>query len=180
MTAAKTLHPANQVARAVLDFLNHRGPDGAHLAHVVDHVRASPSSITNALGLLRRLNKVETRPDPGQGHYHRRVRYFDARHAPVDWRRPVPAPMPPRPKKARALPVSAWPQKTAPTATGTTRHRMLRLDPAAPAIVPRSVTVTICPAGHDHRFTIPPGVKIDGAGFVAEWRRLRRGGKVQP
>jgi hypothetical protein len=55
----------------------------------------------------------------------------------------------------------------------------VKADPEAPAIVPAHVKVQVCPHWtHDPRIQFPPDLKrlppdMQGAGFVAEWNRLR-------
>ncbi len=55
-----------------------------------------------------------------------------------------------------------------------------KLDPQAPAKIPEGVTVQVCkPWTHDPRTQVDPAIKrlppdMQGAGFVAEWNRLRR------
>jgi len=44
------------------------------------------------------------------------------------------------------------------------------------AVVPDGVRVTVCPSGQDMRYRVDPTQPVEGAGFLADWRR-RRGGK---
>ena len=41
------------------------------------------------------------------------------------------------------------------------------------AIVPDGVRVTVCPSGQDMRYRVDPAQPVEGAGFMAEWRRRR-------
>lgn len=57
------------------------------------------------------------------------------------------------------------------TGTELSRPKARRtLDPSAPAIVPKSVKVTVCPVGLDHRFTFTPPPGWVGE-FTREWQK---------
>ena len=154
---------------------------GALMADIAATIHGPISAVEQAVWSLVRRGHAVSRKDPAQGSAHRRLRYFAAEFAPDAWTVPVPqpkatTPAPRRPRKPPELhqrPMSDWPKKTSATAAGVSRHRAVRLDPDAPAIVPRGVRITVCPCGTDTRFTVKPGERIQGAGFVDEWRRLR-------
>ena len=164
------------VAHWALQYLKQCGDHGALMADVVAHGRAPVAAVQAAIWRLVRIGLATTRRDPGPAPQHNRLRYFVATSAPAQWVVPTPQPRPPKPaptRSARDLPLAAWPKKSSATAGGVSRHRAIRLDPEAPAIVPRGVRITVCPCGTDTRFTVKPGERIQGAGFVDEWRRLR-------
>lgn len=94
---------------------------------------------------------------------------------------------PARQARAPRAPRSAGPQLVTPTERPL--ERALRLSGAGraavpgvvakarpldgEAIVPEGVRVTVCPSGQDMRYRVDPAQPVEGAGFMAEWRRRR-------
>lgn len=126
------------------------------------HPDIPSTSIFSALSMLRQRGQVAAITDPAPWPAHRRQRYYAIEHAPDDW-------------QARAPKPRAKPGATAHPYRGPVRgHFRARLEHDQPTIVPPGVRVQVCPSGQDFRHTLRPGEPVQGCGFVAKWKRLRR------
>jgi hypothetical protein len=114
----------------------------------------SPCNVTNAL-----------RPEHARGAVVM-VRY--AWRTPAMWYAPEHAPQ--QPARARGAAAGE---------AGAQASKALRLDPAAPAIVPPGLRVQVLPCGRDMRFSADPA--IAGRGAISQDWMLRRqeGGRLQ-
>lgn len=137
--------------------------------HTRERSTGTRMSVLWSAGLLRR--RLE--PTGRSGRYYR---YWIAQAAPAD-------------AEAAPAPQRILPPHLVRPAGGSTAHlaprqlalRRLHLDHNQPTIVPPGVLVQVCPAGRDTRYTVAPGERVAGCGFVAEWERLlgrRRRGPV--
>lgn len=159
---------------AILQLLAQCGSAGALTSVIVANVSgAAERSVQNMLSKLADAGLVVRVCDPAPG-AGRRLRYFLRTHAPAGWQHRAPPPYRRRPKADG----QGWQSGMGGvTFAPSQRGARARLDPAQPAIVPPGVKVTHCPGCPDTRYSIPAGTKVAGAGFVAEWRRLRRKGR---
>lgn len=72
-------------------------------------------------------------------------------------------------RKRRKTIVAPW------TAREADKPTTPAAEPVAAATVEPGVKVTICPSRPDTRYCVAPGERAYGAGFMAEWRALRKG-----
>lgn len=155
-SAAWRPHAGAALADGIVATLSRCGFAGALASEIVASCSgALPRSVLTALSALVADGRVAKAQDANQatGKRHRTCRYWLPQCAP-DTR-----PSAPNGHAGRGILMSV--------------KRRLRLDHDQPTIAPPGVTVQVCPSARDHRWTVPAGTPVEGAGFAAEWARLR-------